>query len=138
MINANVTINQIYDYVEQNVNRMYRPVRCSSVIEPVRSEFPACEIVEINHYQAPNVMPLDFGEHGTTSLRVDFEVHVFSNHGNTALTEARSIMDDVEYAFRQLYFTETSCLRSDNADATVVHLVARFTRLICDGDVLFV
>jgi hypothetical protein len=81
-------------------------------------------------------LPLTFGQHETVSLRRDFEAHVFSNLKNGALSEARDIMSDVETAFREMYFVETYCGQTTNADPQVIHLVARFTRNIGDGDAL--
>lgn len=129
-----ITLNQIYDYVESAVNTEQRPVFCSSDLEPISDTFPACQIVSLNHTDIQNALPLSFADHETVSKRVEFEAHVFSNKQNRALTEAREIMDDVEIAFRQLWFIETACMQSDNVDPSIIHLVARFTRNICDGD----
>lgn len=131
-----ITTNQIYSYIESQVNTAGRPVYCSSVSEPVTATFPACQITEIQHYYYRNALPLSFSKNETVSLQRDFEVHVYSNLKNKALSEARSIMDDVEIAFRQLSFIEIMCMQADNADQSIVHLVARFTRNIGDGDVI--
>lgn len=129
-----ITVNQIYNYVEGQINLPNRPVYCASVDEPIPASFPACQIFELNHPQYVNATPLSFATKDSVSVRRDFEVHVFSNLKNKALSEARSIMNDVEVAFRQLSFIETACLQTDNADPNVINLVARFTRNICDGD----
>lgn len=129
-----IRVNQIYDYVESQINLPDRRVYCSSVDEPIPASFPACQIFELSHAQYQNATPLAFASKEHVSVRRNFEVHVFSNLKNKALSEARSIMDDVEIAFRQLSFIETTCMQTDNADPNVVNLVARFTRNIGDGD----
>ena len=129
-----LSANQIYNYIENAVNTQERPVYCSSVNEPIGSVFPACQISELTHVFDQRSLPLSFAKHETTTLRREYEVHVFSNLKNQGLSEARSIMDDVEIAFKQLSFIETACTQTDNADPNVIHLVARFTRTIGDGD----
>lgn len=131
-----ITVNQIYTAVEAEVNTTERPVYCASRLEPVPPQFPSVQIVEMNHYPIRNALPLNFGEHEDVSLRRDFEAHVFSNLKNNALSEARAIMEDVEVAFRKMYFVETYCGQANNADPAVIHMVARFTRNIGDADPL--
>lgn len=131
-----ITVNEIYNYIEAAVNTTERPVYCASVVEPISAQFPACQIVEIDHPVHQRALPLSFAHKTAVTVRRDFEVHVFSNLKNRALSEARSIMEDVEIAFRQLSFIETMCRQTDNVDATVIHLVARFTRIVADGDEL--
>lgn len=132
-----ITVNQIYTYVKNRITAG-RSLYVSSTPEPLPPQFPSVEIVEMNHYPLERALPINFGEHDTVSLRRDFEVHVYSNLKNGALTQARDIMTDVETAFREAYFVETYCSQARNADPTVVHMVARFTRNIGDGDALTV
>ena len=131
-----VSVNQIYSYVEAALTASHPGLYCASRLEPVPPNFPSVEIVEINHAEITRTLPLNFGSHDTVSLRRDFEAHVFSNLKNGALTQARDIMEDVETAFREMYFVETYCGQTNNADQQVIHLVARFTRNIGDGDAL--
>ena len=131
-----ISANQIYSYVEAELTALRPDLYCASRLEPVPPNFPSVEIVEINHPQIQRTLPLTFGQHETVSLRRDFEAHVFSNLKNGALSEARDIMSDVETAFREMYFVETYCEQTTNADPQVIHLVARFTRNIGDGDAL--
>lgn len=129
-----IGINQIYSYIEEKVNLPGRGVYCSSIDEPVPSQFPACQIFELSHSQYRRATPLSFADKDSVSVRRDFEVHVFSNKKNRAVSEARIIMDDVENAFRQLSFIETTCLKASHSEPGVIKLVARFTRNIGDGD----
>ncbi len=131
-----VSVNQIYTYIEAELTRERPDLYCASRLEPLPPQFPSVEIVEMNHLPVSRALPLNFGEHDTVSLRRDIEVHVFSNLKNGALSEARDIMDDVESAFRSIYFVETFCGQSTNADPQVIHMVARFTRNIGDSDPL--
>lgn len=131
-----ISVNQIYSYVEAELTALRPGLYCASRLEPVPPNFPSVEIVEINHQPIQRTLPLTFGQHETVSLRRDFEAHVFSNLKNGALSEARDIMSDVETAFREMYFVETYCGQTTNADPQVIHLVARFTRNIGDGDAL--
>ena len=131
-----ISVNQIYSYVEAEVNTQERPVYCASRLEPLPPQFPSVQIVEMSHYPIRSALPLNFGAHEEVSMTRDFEVHVFSNLKNGALTEARSIMTDVETAFRELYFIETYCGQANNLDPSVIHMVARFTRNFGDSDPL--
>ena len=131
-----ISVNRIYAYVEAEVNTVERPVYVASRLEPLPPQFPSVQIVEINHRELRNALPLNFGAHDELSVTRDFEAHVFSNLKNGALTEARSIMTDVEVAFRKMYFIETYCGQANNDDPSVVHIVARFTRNFGDNDPL--
>lgn len=133
-----ISINQIYSYVEAQVNTVERPVYCASRLEPIPPQFPSVQITEMNHRAIRSALPLNFGSHEDVSLQRDFEVHVYSNLKNGALTEARSIMTDVETAFREMYFIETYCGQANNADPSVIHMVARFTRNFGDADPLII
>lgn len=128
-----VSRNQIYTYVEDEVNKEYRPVYCASILEPIPKSFPACFIVEINHYPSRSNIELDFKD---DQLVRDFEVHTFSSRMNDALTEAMDIMEDVETAMREIGFIETYCGQANNLDPNVVHVAARFTRIFGGEDTI--
>ena len=128
-----ITRDEIYNYVESQVNISGRPVYCASRLEPVPEFFPACFITENDHFPRRDAIALDFSDE---QVERHFEVHVHSNLVNGALSEAHDIMSDVEAAFREMYFIETYCGQTNNLDPTVVHLVARFTRLIGGADTL--
>lgn len=128
-----VSRNQIYTYVEDEVNKEYRPVYCASVLEPIPKSFPACFIVEINHYPSRSNIELEFKDE---QLVRDFEVHAFSSRMNDALTEAMDIMEDVETAMREIGFIETYCGQANNLDPNVVHVAARFTRVFGGEDTI--
>ena len=128
-----VSRNQNYTYVEDEVNKEYRPVYCASILEPIPKSFPACFIVEINHYPSRSNIELDFNDE---QLVRDFEVHTFSSRMNDALTEAMNIMEDVETAMREIGFIETYCGQANNIDPTVVHVAARFTRIFGGEDTI--
>lgn len=128
-----VSRNQIYTYVEEEINTLSRPVYCASILEPIPKSFPACFIVEINHYPSRSNIELDFNDE---QLVRDFEVHTFSARMNDALTEAMDIMGDVETAMKEIGFIETYCGQANNIDPTVVHVVARFTRIFGGEDTI--
>lgn len=131
-----ITTNQIYNYIEEVVNTSSRPVYTTSRDEPITEHFPACQIKLLDQVDDQRALPLSFATKAHVSSRVNFEVHVYSNKKNTALSEAREIMDDVELAFRQLSFIKIARLQMESINSTIVHLVARFTRNIADGDEL--
>ena len=128
-----VSRNQIYTHVEEEVNTESRPVYCASILEPIPKSFPACFIVEINHYPSRSNIELDFNDE---QLVRDFEVHAFSSRMNDALTEAMDIMGDVETAMREIGFIETYCGQANNLDPNVVHVAARFTRIFGGEDTI--
>lgn len=128
-----ITANQIYSYVEAQVNLNNRPVYCASRLEPIPESFPACFIVENDHFPRRSAIDLGFEDE---QVERHFEVHVHSNLVNGALAQAHEILSDAEAAFRELYFIETYAGQTNNIDPTIVHLVARFTRFIGSGDTL--
>lgn len=128
-----ITFNEIYNYIESQVNTVSRPVYCASRLEPVPEEFPACYIVENDHFPRRDSITLSYQDE---QVERHFEVHVHSNLVNGALAQAHEIMSDVEAAFRELYFIETYCGQTNNIDPTVVHIVARFSRIIGGADTI--
>lgn len=129
-----ITPNQIYTYIEERVNTQTRPVYCSSIKEPIPEQLPSCQIGEIGRADLQTALPLSFATKPNVSQRLTYEVHVYSNKKNRALSEAREIMDDAELAFRQLHFVKTSREPIQGANTSIVHIVARFTRNVGDGD----
>lgn len=128
-----ISRNQIYDYMEGEVNTIAHPVYCASVLEPVPKFFPACYITEISHY--PSRQNVELSNEDIQLVR-DFEVHAFSALQNDALNEAMEIMTDAETAMKEIGFIETYCGQANNLDPTVVHVVARFTRVFGDEDTI--
>ena len=123
----------IYDYVASAVDTVARPVYCNARLEVVPESFPACYIVETGSSSEGVNYTLDFTDE---QVRRDFEVQVFSNLENEALSQAESIMDDVRAAFRRLYFIESFVGKIDNIDPTVVRMVGRFHRVIGGNDLM--
>lgn len=127
-----ISRNQIYDEVSTEVSAS-RDVYCASRLEPVPESFPACFITEISHYPSRRNVEL---QHEDEQLVRDYEVHTFSNLQNDALSEAYEVMADAESSMKRLGFIETYCGQTANIDATVVHVVARFTRVFGDADTI--
>lgn len=130
---AQYTNNAIYTYIESAVNTANRPVYCTSRYEPVPEDFPACYIHETDHRPSRTAVQLDFQDE---QLIRSWEVQAFSNLTNGALAECYDIIADAEIAFKQLFFIETSCSQVQNADPSVVRVVARFTRVIGSADTM--
>lgn len=128
---AQYTHNSIYSYVADAINTQSRPVYCVGVYEPTPTEFPCAYINETDHRPMRNAVQLDFTDE---QLVRSWEVQAFSNLKNGALAEAYDIIADAEIAFKQMYFIETSCSQVQNADPSVVRVVARFTRVIGSAD----
>lgn len=128
---AQYTRNGIYDYVADAVNTLDRPVYCVGVYEPTPSEFPCAYIHTTDHRPSRGAVTLSFTDE---QLIDSWEVQVFSNLTDGALSEAYDIIADVETAFKQLYFIETYCSQVQNIDPSVTRVVARFTRVYGDND----
>jgi len=126
-----ITRNDIYDYAERKVNTESRPVYCSSRYEPIPEHFPACFMYEIGKTDIRESVNLAFTEY---VKEVSWEVQVFANNFDDAITEANGIMDDVETAFRDMKFLETFCSEMTNGDPSIYRIVARFERTICGAD----
>lgn len=127
----NYTHDAIYNYIADAIDTDSRHIYCVGVYEPTPSEFPCAYIHETDHRPAQNAVTLGFTDDQAIK---SWEVQVFSNLTDGALTEAYDIMDDVEIAFKQLYFIETYCSQVQNIDPSVVRVVARFTRVVGDND----
>lgn len=128
-----ITRNDVYSYIEERVNLPSRKVYCASRLEPVPDEFPACYITEINRMQDRNAIDMQFSDEQRV---LTYEVHVYSNLLNGALSEANAIMEDAESAFKSIYFIETYRGQVNNLDPTILHLAARFTRTVGGADTI--
>ena len=128
---AQYTRNSIYTYIADAINTNNRPVYCVGVYEPTPSEFPCAYIPETEHRPSRDAVTLTFTDE---QLLDSWEVQVFSNLTDGALSEAYDIIADVEIAFKQLYFIETVCSQVQNIDPSVIRVVARFTRVYGDND----
>lgn len=121
----------IYTYIESRINTESRPIYCTGDYEPTPSEFPCVYIHETDHRPSRSAVQLNFMD----DQRIEsWEVQVFSNLTDGALTECYEIMADAETAFKQLYFIETSCSERPNIDASIKRVIAQFTRVVGDGD----
>lgn len=123
----------IYNYVERKVNTEKHPVYCATTLENIPESFPACYIVETNAIPERRGTALDFTD---VQKRYYYEIHTFSNAEAIALTEAREIMSYAEEAMRELSFIESYCGRVNNIDPSVIHIVARFDRIIGGGELM--
>ena len=126
-----ITRNDIYDYAERKVNTTDRPVYCSSRYEPIPEVFPACFMYEIGKMDIRDNVNLSFTEY---VKNVTWEVQVFANNTDDAITTANGVMDSVEEAFRDMKFLETFCSEMTNGDPSIYRMVARFERVICGSD----
>lgn len=125
-----ISNHYIFNYIENAVNLQDRPVYCTSRIEIIPPSFPAAYISEVSRYDRGSVNLCR-----TDKMKfVTWEAQVFSNLTVGAVDEANSIMTDIDDAFAHLGFTQTYCYPIDNADPTIYRLVARWNRLIGDGD----
>ena len=125
-----ISNHYLYNYIESAVNLTNRPVYCASRLEIIPPSFPACEIIEIERRDqgAINLCRTDIMK------SVTWEVRAYSNKTVGAVDEAYDIIEDADKAFARLGFQQTYCHPIDNADPTIYRLVARWTRLIGDGD----
>lgn len=127
-----ISPHYIYNYIEEAVNRIDRPVYCASRYEIVPPSFPAAYLSEIDRVDrgAINLTRTD------KMKFVTWEAQVFSNLTVGAVDEAHEIVDDIDDAMAHLGFVQTYCAPIENADPTIYRLVGRWTRLLGDGDTL--
>lgn len=97
--------------------------------------FPAVEIRQIDKTRTRSAITLDFEDEQHT---LTFESQVYCDEPSGGLDEAFRIMGIVEAALNGLYFVEMSCNEVDNQDPDIARVVARFSRQVCDGDLLTV
>ena len=125
------TRNAIYSYIEGKVNTISRPVYCTSLYEPVMPIFPACYIIETDHHRVRQNVDLN---NTVDSMELNWEVQVFVNSENGALSDCYGIMEDAEIAFEELGFIESYCEQVSNIDTSIYRVVARFSRIVGDED----
>ena len=125
-----ISPHYIFNYIESAVNTASRPVYCASRLEIIPPSFPACYFFEISRYDRGSVNLTR-----TDKMKfVTYEAQIFSNKVTGAVDEAYSILNDTDEAFAHLGFTQTYCQPVANIDPTIFRIVARWTRLVGDGD----
>lgn len=121
----------VYTYMRNALVASHSGIYVTSRREPVTKQFPAVRLAEVNRTRTQQYATLANDDDQYVSI---FEAEVFSNKKNTALSEAYKVLDTVENAFKRLGYFETFCEPLDNADPSVVRILARFTKQIGKGD----
>lgn len=123
------TRNGVYTKVREAIVQQFPNTYVTSRHVAKPAEFPAVLIHEIDRNRLIQNVQLDFQDVQWESV---FEVQVVSAHGNTASTEAYSVIDIVRQSMSSLYYREFSETNIDNGDTFTI--IGRFRRIIGGGD----
>ena len=121
----------VYTYVRNALVDAHDGIYVTARREPVTKSFPAVRLIEMNRVRTQEYATLanDDDQYAST-----FETEVFSNKQTGAVSEAYSIQDTLEAAFKRLGYFETYSDAIDNIDPSIFRVVSRFTRQIGLGD----
>lgn len=125
--------NAVYTRIVKAVKATYSGIYYSGMLEPVPASLPAIFVREIGY-----TTPVDY-----ETLAVDsnqwqstFEVQVYSNKANDAISEAYGIMEIVKTTFKTLGYICDMLEPMQNVDTSVYRLIGRWHRQIGGADVL--
>ena len=127
------SVNGIFDYVKRSILASHSEAYVTSRREPIPRAFPCVEIRQFNKNRQINAVTLDMKDRQYITI---FEVQIFSNSQNSALSEAYALEETVETAFNNLGYRVTFCQPIDNIDPSIFRIIARFERVIGMGDIL--
>lgn len=128
-----VTKNEIYTRAANAIRGVYENAYITSRREPVPSSFPAAWVVEADTYPDAQYAALDNSDCQRVSV---FEVQAFSNLASGAVSQVENMMLAAETEFIAMGYRKTTHTPVDNADTSIYREVARFKRIIGDGDTI--
>lgn len=125
---------QIYTTVALALKNVYKDISVvgRTIYEP--SNYP-CVCIE----QTDAMSVSDTRDTGSTQnhIEVTYTVNVFSKKPNTAKSEAKEIMSQVDNTLCQLGFTLLGCVPVAMADATKYRLTARYRAIIGNDEKIY-
>lgn len=125
-----ITRNQIFTYVCHKVKEYNESVFVTSGRIYATSRFPTVSLDQIEYSPQRETINLD-GE----SYRSTWEAQAFCDNASGGEEEARKLIQVVEEAFRSIGFRMTTNFPTENTkEITIKRRVARFTRILCNGD----
>lgn len=125
------TRDAIFDYVANKVNAFSADAIVTSKRLRVAPSFPAVELRQVDKSRTRQNITLDFSDKQNVLM---FEAQVFCDDASGGLTQCYAIMEEIESAFNDLYFIESTCGEVENESPEISRVVARFSRQIGDGD----
>lgn len=125
------TQNAIYTVIRTAVLNTITTVNVTQTYSATPSKFPTVFAREIGHFTPSQTQTLTNQQ---DVYETTWEVQIFSNLTSGAKEQAYKLMAAVKNALRGLYFIEVSENPIDTANAKYYTLIARFRRVIGNGD----
>lgn len=125
------TQNAIYTVIRTAVLATVSTANVTQTYSATPSKFPTVFAREIGHFTPSQTQTLTNQQ---DVYETTWEVQIFSNLTSGAKEQAYSLMSIVKNALKGLYFIEVSENPIDTANAKYYTLIARFRRVIGNGD----
>ena len=125
------TQNAIFTVIRTAVLNTISTANVTQTYSATPSKFPTVFAREIGHFTPAQTQTLTNQQ---DVYETTWEVQIFSNLTSGAKEQAYKLMIAVKNALRGLYFIEVSENPIDTANAKYYTLIARFRRVIGDGD----
>ena len=125
------TQNAIFTVIRTAVLNTISTANVTQTYSATPSKFPTVFAREIGHFTPAQTQTLTNQQ---DVYEATWEVQIFSNLTSGAKEQAYKLMGIVKNALRGLYFIEVSENPIDTANAKYYTLIARFRRVIGDGD----
>ena len=125
------TQNAIFTVIRTAVLNTISTANVTQTYSATPSKFPTVFAREIGHFTPTQTQTLTNQQ---DVYETTWEVQIFSNLTSGAKEQAYKLMIAVKNALRGLYFIEVSENPIDTANAKYYTLIARFRRVIGDGD----
>lgn len=125
------TQNAIFTVIRTAVLNTISTANVTQTYSATPSKFPTVFAREIGHFTPSQTQTLTNQQ---DIYETTWEVQIFSNLTSGAKEQAYSLMSIVKNALKGLYFIEVSENPIDTANAKYYTLIARFRRVIGNGD----
>lgn len=129
-----ITENEVLTRIANSVDALSLNCYLTSVYEPFPPKLPCVYVRQTDKYPLRNRVDLDYTDAQNVAV-FTAEVYTQKSDGNAKAT-ADLVMDTIADSFRQMYFIMQMRTPVDNGDPSVYRILARFRRVICNGDEL--
>lgn len=119
-----ITGNEVYTHLENDIASF--EAYCTQGYDRVPKSLP-CVFFNEERHRGRSRVTLDYSDKQVVST-VNIEVYGYGN--------IRPLVDAIEDSMNGMYYIEEMCMKVDNADPDINRYSMRFSRVICEGDVL--
>ena len=125
------TNNAIYTVIRAAVLDAFPSAKVTQTYSPTPTHFPTAFIRKIGRFTPQETATMSNSQE---IYETTWEVQVYSNLQGNSKEEAYDIMRVIKRAFKGMYFLETFETPQDTAKNEYYTLIARFRRIIGDGE----